>query len=109
MSANNHMLDTCSVQEAAHLIISSDIHMELQIMPAHNFTIRPGFGDCLTTDSVIFCDTTAMAIPSRHPSIVSLATSGHGYWSIASHPETMTVTVNSDDVGFGITLRGQTE
>jgi len=97
------------VQEAAHLIISSDIHMELQIMPAHNFTIRPGFGSFLTTDSVIFCDATALATPSRHPSVVSLATSGHGYCPITSHPETMTVTVESDDVGFGITLRGETE
>ena len=61
------MLDMCSVQDAAHLIISSDIHMELQIMPAHNFTTRPGFGNCLTTDSVVVCDMGTMP-PSRHAS-----------------------------------------
>lgn len=58
----------CSGQEAAHLIISSDIHMELQILPAHNFTSRPGFGSGLTTDAVVFCDNATMP-PSRHQSI----------------------------------------
>lgn len=68
LSVNNHTLDMCSVQEAVHLIISSDIHMELQIMPGHNFTTRPGFGSSLTTDSVIFCNTATLP-PSRQPSI----------------------------------------
>lgn len=30
-----------------------------------------------------------------------------GYKPITSHPETVVVTVNSDDVGFGINLRGK--
>lgn len=68
LSVSNRMLDTCSVREAAQLIIYSDVHMELQIMPARNFTIRPGFGTCLTTDSVKFFDNATLP-PSRQPSI----------------------------------------
>ena len=67
LSVNNHMLDMCSVQEAAHLIISSDIYMELQIMPGHNFITRPGFGCGLASDSVTTCDDAMM--PPRQLSI----------------------------------------
>ena len=101
----------CSVQEAAHLIISSDIYMELQIMPGHNFITRPGFGCGLTSDTY----DNAMLPLSRQPSI------GWSPWwqqccvssiisdsiPITSHPETMAVTIHSDDVGFGINLRGE--
>lgn len=91
-------------------------------MPAHNFTSRPGFGNSLTTDSVVVCDMTTLP-PSRHPStghllclqqhivvsciviiIDSLATGV--YPGITSHPETVNVTVNGDNVGFGINLKG---
>ena len=37
--------------------------------------------------------------------VVSIATTG--YPGITSHPETVNVTVNSDDVGFGINLKGE--
>ena len=124
LSVNNHMLGMCSVQDAAHLIISSDIHMELQIMPAHNFTSRPGFGNCLTADTVVLCE-----MASTQPSSSMHASTGylihsqqllmcHFYYHIASlvppkfpgmtsHPETVSVSINSDDVGFGINLRGK--
>ena len=105
----------CSVQEAAHLIISSDIYMELQIMPGHNFITRPGFGCGLTSDTY----DNAMLPLSRQPSIgwspwwqqcgVSsiILDSIPSHPPITSHPETMPVTIHSDDVGFGINLRGE--
>lgn len=36
-------------------------------MPAHNFTARPGFGNCLTADTVIVREMATLP-PSRHPS-----------------------------------------
>ena len=60
LSINNCILDNCTVWEATNYLISSDIHMELQIMPAHNFTTRPGFANCLTSDSVLLCQNSNM-------------------------------------------------
>lgn len=68
LSVNNCLLDTCTVWEATNLLISSDIHMELQIMPAHNFTSRQGFGHCLTSDSVLLCQNNTLST-SRYGSL----------------------------------------
>ena len=71
LSINNCILDNCTVWEATNYLISSDIHMELQIMPAHNFTTRPGFANCLTSDSVLLCQNSNMP-RSRYPSTSEL-------------------------------------